>query len=360
MEASSEQTRRKSKEIEQQLAKDKAKFEKLMREPQMLLLGSGDSGKTTFIRQIKILHGGGFTDDERRSYLKHIVANTMDSILSLVKAAEQGGYDLEAKAAATKMIDTLSEYTSRPSIEDTYTLFRELAPDIDLVWRDPAIQRLFSDSGKLHIIVQDTADYFLNQVTAIADPAYLPTDQDIIHARFPTTQVSETTVQINTGRFHFYDCGGQVSHRKHWAPYFDKVHTILFVASLASYDQVLVEDPTVNRMHDAITLFGEICNHSLLRHIPITLFLNKQDLFEKKFKNSEIKKHFPDYHHSSDNIKKAYRYFERKFTSQNQEPNKKIYTHVTCCTDTKTMEVVVTTVANSMLNIGLRQGGLMI
>lgn len=73
------------------------------------------------------------------------------------------------------------------------------------------------------------------------------------------------------------------------------VTSILFVASLSSFDQVMEEDGSVNRMKDSITIFEEISNNEMLAKASIILFLNKRDLFEEKFDPYKIGALFPDY-----------------------------------------------------------------
>lgn len=67
------------------------------------------------------------------------------------------------------------------------------------------------------------------------------------------------------------------------------------MASIASYDQVLVEDNTCNRMVDSLVLFEEIANNPLLTEPNIILFLNKKDLFAEKARVLSVKTYFPDY-----------------------------------------------------------------
>lgn len=95
----------------------------------------------------------------------------------------------------------------------------------------------------------------------------------------------------------FIDVGGQVKYRWAWPRFFDIVSTIIFVTSLASYDQLMAEEDysKKNRMLDAMELFSEIVNHELLSTIPIILLMNKLDLAEEKIRTSSVVKHFPDY-----------------------------------------------------------------
>uniref|UniRef100_A0A914DQD3 Uncharacterized protein n=1 Tax=Acrobeloides nanus TaxID=290746 RepID=A0A914DQD3_9BILA len=59
-----------TKTIDKKLRKEK---QNLRRQVKILLLGSGESGKSTFIKQMVIIHGPGeFTADEVRSYRAQI------------------------------------------------------------------------------------------------------------------------------------------------------------------------------------------------------------------------------------------------------------------------------------------------
>jgi hypothetical protein len=50
--------------------------------------GTGESGKTTFIRQMRIIHGRGFTDDERKAFAQCIFQNIFTAIQALTTAME--------------------------------------------------------------------------------------------------------------------------------------------------------------------------------------------------------------------------------------------------------------------------------
>ena len=79
-----------------------------------------------------------------------------------------------------------------------------------------------------------------------------------------------------------FDVGGQRNERKKWIHCFENVTAVIFVAAISEYDQVLYEDDTTNRMHEALELFDEICNSRWFRETSIILFLNKRDLFNEK------------------------------------------------------------------------------
>lgn len=46
----------------------------------MLLLGAGESGKSTILKQMKLIHEGSYTTEERESYKEIIYSNTVQSM----------------------------------------------------------------------------------------------------------------------------------------------------------------------------------------------------------------------------------------------------------------------------------------
>ena len=64
---------------------------------------------------------------------------------------------------------------------------------------------------------------------------------------------------------------------------------------LLQYDMKLYEDENVNRMHEAIQLFDEICNSKWFKSTSMILFLNKSDLFKDKIQNVDMNVCFSDY-----------------------------------------------------------------
>lgn len=78
----------------------------------MLLLGAGESGKSTILKQMKLIHEGGYSRDERESFREIIFSNTVQSMrvileamesleLPLGESARQGSESLRLCAQAT-------------------------------------------------------------------------------------------------------------------------------------------------------------------------------------------------------------------------------------------------------------------
>jgi len=151
--------------------------------------------------------------------------------------------------------------------------------------------------------------------------------------------------------------GNEMNARK-WIHCFDNVTAVLFVVALSEYDQVLMEDEDVNRMTEALKLFGQICNSKHFALTNMVLFLNKRDLFSEKIKKSPITVAFPEYAGSRE-YKECLEYISDQFEDLNKNKNsKKIYTHVTCATDKNNVHAVFDAVKDIVIRQSLAAAGL--
>ena len=124
---------------------------------------------------------------------------------------------------------------------------------------------------------------------------FQPTEQDILRARVLTSGIFETKFRVDKVKFHMFDVGGQRDERRKWIQCFNDVTAIIFVAASSSFNMVLREDPTQNRLRESLDLFRSIWNNRWLRTISVILFLNKQDLLEEKITQGRSK--LEDYFH---------------------------------------------------------------
>jgi hypothetical protein len=92
----------------------------------------------------------------------------------------------------------------------------------------------------------------MNDLERFRNPNYTASNEDVLHIRTVTQTVAEHLFQVHQKTFHIFDVSGLKNHRKHWISYFTDVPAILFVSSLACYDQWMVEEKQTNRMLDAI------------------------------------------------------------------------------------------------------------
>lgn len=154
-----------------------------------------------------------------------------------------------------------------------------------------------------------------------------------------------------------FDVGGQKAQRRKWIHIFDDVHAVLFITSLAEYNQTLAEDNKINRMLDSIELFDQICNNQWFSNTAMILFLNKIDLFAEKIKRVNITCALKNYRGPQE-YRPALDYITRKFKQQNKNSKRTIYTHETCATDTTQIEVVIDSVIDVVIQQTMQKVGI--
>lgn len=337
-----------SKKIEQQLKKDRQHME---REVKLLLLGAGESGKSTITKQMKIIFLKGYSQDERQGYKDIIHSNVIMAMRSIVNAGEKYGMEKVLPENLPKaMLFTTNEILFEQKVTP------EIAAAVRDLWKDPGIQALYERSSEYQLI--DSAAFFFNSVDRISSEDYIPSEQDLLFARARTTGITEIAFDQSGIHWRMVDVGGQRNERKKWIHCFQDVTALIFCVATSEYDQKLYEDERVNRMHESITLFEEICNCQWFSDTSIILFLNKCDLFREKIKSIDLSVCFSDYTGGND-AEKGLEYLKQKFISLNKNPKKIIFPHFTQATNTENVKFVFKAVREIVIRETLERNHLL-
>uniref|UniRef100_A0A452GLD4 Uncharacterized protein n=1 Tax=Gopherus agassizii TaxID=38772 RepID=A0A452GLD4_9SAUR len=309
-----------SRELEKKLKED---AEKDARTVKLLLLGAGESGKSTIVKQMKIIHQDGYSLEECLEFISIIYSNTLQSMLAIVRA--MGTLSIQYGDSARQQ---------RGYIADPHE-------------KGPKFQALPLCLGS-----------YLSDLARLVAPGYVPTEQDVLRSRVKTTGIIETQFSFKDLNFRMFDVGGQRSERKKWIHCFEGVTCIIFIAALSAYDMVLVEDDEVNRMHESLHLFNSICNHRYFAITSIVLFLNKKDVFLEKIRKAHLSICFPDYD-GPNTFEDAGAYIKVQFLELNMRRDvKEIYSHLTCATDTENVKFVFDAVTDIIIKENLKDCGL--
>jgi len=349
-EAKLKEEKRRTKEIDRTIQKDHQVDQQINK---LLLLGAGESGKSTLFKQMLVIYGKGFNEDDRREFIEIIHTNIIRCMKTLIQQSDE----LRGKVEGTTMSPSVAG--SRRVIEDIKDTIRvdsKLVPHIQAVWRDPGIQKTFE--SRAYFQLTDSTDYYLNKIQEIAKDSWLPTQQDLLRSRVRTTGIAESDFIIDGNQFKVFDVGGQRNERKKWIHCFQNVTAVLFVAALSEYDMGLFEDQETNRMDEALTLFDEIANSRWFKNTAIILMLNKRDLFAEKIQKVPLTVCFKEYR-GSNTFDEAGDYIKRQFEARNKTPTKQIYTHITCATDTDNTRHVINAVKDILIRRNLQEGGLL-
>lgn len=340
---SNDSSAERSREIEQQLRKDAKKT----RTKKILLLGTGDAGKSTFFRQLQIISGTTQFGSqlEQRDLIAH---NVLVAIQSTIIGSETLGVPLSAENEQhAQTIRGLAPDTSHKN-------FLTYLTGIQALLSDPGFQQV---AERAHLAnLPSSLPYWLANLERIADADYNPSLDDLLRSRSKTSGITEYIFEQGSKHFSVVDVGGQRSERRKWIHCFDAVDCLLFFTAISEYDQFLEEDSKVNRMHESLRLFREIINSQWFVETPIVLMLNKRDLFEAKIRTRDLRCCFPEYTDGCD-ADKASSYIRRQFLDTNRG-DRPIYTHLTCATDTEQMRVIFGAIVAKALADSLQAGGL--
>ncbi|KAJ6605466.1 heterotrimeric G-protein alpha subunit, GPA2-like protein [Mycena vulgaris] len=355
----SERDRVLHRQAEKALKEAKAK---MAAQVKVLLLGSGDSGKSTILKQMRLIHRVPFSPQETESFRQLVFDNLTRGLKYLLDALPDMGLALPETYTPPEEGEGKDGWEEGASIQADVELI-EGAEDLRDGEAFPvrylgALQRLWGEeivrsawARGNEAAVPENLQYFFSDLPRLFDPAYVPTEQDIVRARARTIGITETTFSLRDHEMLMVDVGGQKSERRKWIHCFQDVTSILFLVSLSGYDQCLVEDRDANQMQDAMTIWDSICHSQWFKQTSIILFLNKNDLFEKKIKTSDIRSFFPDFEGEAGSALAGRDYFRKRFGRLAQKAGRakerEIYIHITTATDTEMLRVVMAAVEAS-------------
>mmetsp|Transcript_58017 Transcript_58017/g.96206 ORF Transcript_58017/g.96206 Transcript_58017/m.96206 type:complete len:462 (+) Transcript_58017:22-1407(+) len=269
----------------------------------MLLLGAGGSGKSTVLKQMHRAYdgsGGGDNVDDEKKYEtsipphaiqnmhKNIVMDICDLCKQYLIFMKNGIEDIPKFSNSSSELETLAT-----SVAQNFDLVTEphlsmaFAKDVATLWNTDTLKAVFEVRKKSHVM--DNTPYFLDRVVQFAAPDYQVTFDDYVRIRDQTIGVIESKFEVHDGmnrniKLDIIDVGGQRAERRKWLQVFDGIHLVIFVMSLSAYDQVLFEDHTTRCLDESLSLFQKTVHNKAFKSTDFVVFCNKCDIFEEKIK----------------------------------------------------------------------------
>jgi guanine nucleotide-binding protein G(i) subunit alpha len=335
--------------IDEELQIDREKAKKQVK---ILLLGAGESGKSTIVKQMRIIHGNGYSPDECIQYKNIVYSNTLEGLVAILNAMRALGIEFASNSRledAELFFENVRDSTRRE-------ITCELGEKMGRLWKDEGLQGCYSRSREYQL--NDSAAYYLNSLGRISSPNYIPTEMDVLKTRVRTVGIMQTQFTYKNLFFKMVDVGGQRTERRKWFHCFDNVNATIFCAALSGYDLVIEEDARVNRLKESLELFDSICNNKWFTKTSIIIFLNKMDLFVEKITRSPLTICFPEYA-GPNTYAAGIEYILEKFSSLNKKRHiKELYSHLTCAIDTKNIETVFDVTTDVIIKHNLKECGL--
>ena len=228
-------------------------------------------------------------------------------------------------------------------------LTHSLAKDISLLWREEAMKNTWMQRKNGHVM--DNTPYFFDKILEIVPSTeeeskngeFVATFADYTRVWDQTTGIvpKHFTVETEFGEYQmeFTDVGGRRAERRKWTRLFDNVSAVIYVMSLAGYDQNLSEDHTTNCLGETLKLFSKTTHERVFDSADWVVFLNKVDLFEEKILEVPFTVYHKDFNELyANNSLKVKEYIRNQFIIRfydglSKERKKKrgnLYFHITC------------------------------
>ncbi|KAF7332155.1 Heterotrimeric G-protein alpha subunit [Mycena kentingensis (nom. inval.)] len=411
-EARTERTERaRSDAIDRTIQEDSKRFKK---ECKILLLGSGESGKSTIVKQMKIIHQKGYDVQERTVFRAVIYRNVLDSAATLARVVRRVGVERIAtegeevrkyvgvllSAFPTRIMDpggdsdadgstTSGSWTGTVGTLDSSAV--EVGVDPVPFTRDGYGGGMPLGRTPTNTVGDGPLDAdVLAQTHAVLTPALA----DAIWHLCRLPAVEEMT-DGHPGEFYLMDSASYFFNSIHriaaptYVPNEEDVlrarakstaiiETRFYMGDLSIhmfdvggqrserkkwihwrvvYHCVLEEEKRVNRMRESLYLFESIINSRWFLRTSVILFLNKIDVFKRKLPKIPLSRFFPEFAGGND-LQKAAKYILWKFMQENRA-KLTVYPHVTQATNTKNIRLVFAAVKETILQNALKDSGIL-
>jgi hypothetical protein len=175
------------------------------RQVKVLFVGPPGSGKSTFLKQLKLLYGQAWNADELLSLKPAVFANIVQNMRLLLKYAQRNGFDMGDLA------DAANTFISLPDDAD---LTGENGKLVKELWANPGVKEAWSkrfgclaleslEAWLKHSGCEalECLEYYCNEIDRILDPGYIPTEQDILQAHIKTSGIVEEQYVIDGVQF---------------------------------------------------------------------------------------------------------------------------------------------------------------
>eukprot|EP00039_Didymoeca_costata_P011001 m.150626 g.150626 ORF g.150626 m.150626 type:complete len:352 (-) comp15027_c0_seq3:1723-2778(-) len=317
------EARRRSKLVDGTLKKEKEAEKKQLK---LLLLGTGKSGKSTILKQIRLLYGSGYDDLTRRHFLYVIHSNLKLAMKTMFEAMDSFRLRLKSPELEAEARAYLAH--SHGPMDTPVELFKKL-------WTDPVLVEVYKRRQDYDL--NDSTSYFMESLDRISQKKYTPTDQDVLRAREATTAVQEYNFTYNQQSFKMVDVGGQKTERRKWIHCFDNVTAIIYLVGLSDFDQRSAEaEGGTNKLRESLSLFRRTVRGRWFQNTTVILFLNKDDLLIDKISSgTNIRDTFPEFSGNPRSVQEVREFFLQLFKNEMPPHNvHQFYHYFTTATDT--------------------------
>ncbi|KAL9652580.1 hypothetical protein ABK040_000147 [Willaertia magna] len=277
-------------------------------ERRIMILGTGESGKTTLSKCFKIMSGVKVLEERSniKAVLNYNICYCIHAILSF-----EGLTDFKECATSYETITNFSKlFSNSVSLQQAYKQRHLYHHPLEAFTN---LLNRIDDINKLKISLQD----FLS--------SYVKTCGIIRSAN----------LNINNIIFHIYDTGGQRCERKKWKLEYGNTDAFLYLISLSEFNQIMYE-ANENRMLDSLQHFESIMNDkNFPKSKPFYLIFTKADVLKEKIKEMKF-----DLTNTLSHIPKYFKVFKQNQSNQFENTDNSKLEQITKLSEDEFCEII--------------------
>ena len=111
------------------------------------LVGAGESGKSTILKQMKLLHDNGFSDEEKEAFKEIIFSNLIQSIKTILDAMDK----LDIKVGSPENQKHIDFMNAQHTQLDSPNLPEDVCKAIKTLWTDSGVQACYLRSNEYQL-----------------------------------------------------------------------------------------------------------------------------------------------------------------------------------------------------------------
>lgn len=330
-----------NQKVDKYLDSEKKQLDKTIK---LLLLGAGESGKSTFFKQLRVIYLHGFSEDELLGVKSTVYINVVTSMKSLLGLAKLKNVQLNDQ----NQINAELVLSIQVDQEGLLNYNSKIGQAIKGLWDDKSIRELLLFRNEIQLL--DSCEYFLENIDRINEDTYIPSLNDLLRCRVKTTGIISVEFELMGHPIKVVDVGGQRNERRKWMHCYDDSNCVLFMVSLIEYDLKCYEDLQTMRFDESLHLFEEICSNKLFFDTPILLLFNKMDIFQNKIKTVPLKKYDSLYEGPVEDVDASLEFIKQKFLSKNSIDTRRIDCFVVTSLITDDVSTIFQKIVTSILD----------
>ncbi|GAA5887314.1 hypothetical protein JCM16303_006588 [Sporobolomyces ruberrimus] len=321
------------------------------------MLGPGESGKSTIVKQLRLAYSRPHSTEERIRFKEVVFQNTLQSMQVTIAGFDITGtpFPLNRHSMAAFVVSLNLEDVLSPSSSDFNP---SIAKAIESLWSEPSTKSVVALRSQFQL--NDSASYFFDALPRTSQPGYLPSDQDILHTRVRSTGIVEEVIQLEKTKVVIVDVGGQRSERRKWVMCFENVQLLIFVAAISEYDQYLYEDKNQPRLAETLLLWQSIASSPWFSKTAFVLFLNKVDILQEKVETQpeSVSKFLREYNGPPSDVNAIKMHLLSKFKALHRT-KRALFCHFTTATDTTAIRPILSAVMEAVVTAALSHLGIL-